>query len=71
MTYDKTWIIEPVRDQFMGHEGVHQRKKMDIKPGAAHTTSHGPKTAYKLHPNCAVTSPDTEEPHTLYASPMK
>ena len=71
-TCDRTWIIELViPDQFMGHEGVHQRKKMDIKPGAAHTTSHGPKTAYKLHPNCVVTLPDIEAPQTPYASSMR
>ena len=71
-TCDGAWTIEPViQDQFMDHEGVHQRKKTATKPGAINTTSHGPKTAYGLHLNCAVTSPDTEEPHTLYASPMK
>ena len=57
--------------QFMDHEGVHQREKMAVKPGTINTTSHGPKTAYGLHPNYVVTSPDIEEPHTLYASPMK
>ena len=55
----------------MMHEGGHQRKKTAIKPGAINTTSPGPKIAYGLHPNCSMTSPDTEEPHTLYASPMK
>ena len=71
-TCDRTWTIEPViPDQSMDHEGVHQREKTAIKPSAINTTSHGLKTAYGLHPNYAVTSPGTEEPHTLYASPMK
>ena len=71
-TCDRTWTLELVRQgQFMDHEGVHQREKTAIKPSAINTTSHGLKTAYGLHPNYAVTSPGTEEPHTLYASPMK
>ena len=72
MTCDRTWTIEKViPDQFMDHEGVHQREKTTIKPGTISTTSHGPKTAYRLHPNCVMMPPDTEEPHTLYASPMR
>ena len=55
----------------MDHVGVHQREKTAIKPSAINTTSHGLKTTYGPHPNCTVTSPDIEEPHTLYASPMK
>ena len=72
MTCDRTWTIEPVIPyQFMDHEGVHQRETTTIKLGTTHTTPHGPKTAYGLHPNCVVTSPDTEAPHTPYASLMK
>ena len=64
-TCDRTWTTEPViPDQFMDHEGVHQREKMAIKPGAINITSHGPKTAYGLQPNCVMMSPDAEEPHT-------
>ena len=71
-TYARTWTIEPVRqDQSMDRGDVLQRDRTTIWPGVIGTTSPGPKTAYGLHPNCVVTSPDTEEPHTLYASPMK
>ena len=72
MTFDRTWKIEPVRpDQSTDHGTVLQHERMAIRPGATSTTSPGPKTAYGLHPNCVVTSPDTEAPHTPYASPMR
>ena len=72
MTYDRTWTIEPVRpDQSTDHGGVPQHEKTAIRPGATSITSPGPKTAYGLHPNCVVMWPDTEAPHTPYASPMR
>ena len=54
-----------------GPRGVPQREKTTIRPGAIGTTSPRPKTAYGLHPNCVMTSPNTEAPHTPYASPMR
>ena len=48
-----------------------RREKMAIRPGVISTTSPGLKTAYGLHLNCVVTSPDIEEPHSPYASPMR
>ena len=72
MTYDRTWTIEPVRpDQSMDQGGVSQREKTAIRPGATSITTSKPKTAYGLHLNCVVTSPNTEAPHTPYASPMR
>lgn len=72
MTYDMTWKIEPVRpDQFMDQGGVSQREKMAVRPGVTSITSPGAKTAYVLHPNCVMTQPDTEAPHTPYASPTR
>ena len=71
MAYNRTWTIEPVKpDQSMDQGGVPQREKMAIRPGATSITSPGPKTAYGLHPNSVVTWPDTEAPHTPYASPI-
>ena len=71
-TYARTWTIEPVRqDQSMGQGGMLQRERMAIRFGATGTTPPGPKTALGLLPNCASTSPDTEAPHTPYASPMR
>ena len=71
-TYDRTGTTEPViPDQSMDQEGVHQREKTTIKPSATSTTSPRPKTAYGLHLNCVVMSPDTEGLHTPYASPMR
>ena len=71
-TYARTWTIELVRqDQSMDRGDVLQSGRTAIRLGATGTTSPGPKTAYGLHPNCIVTSPDTEVPHTPYASPMR
>ena len=64
-TYDRTWIIEPVRpDQYTDQGGGPQRKQTTIKPGTRSITSPGLKTAYGLHSNCVVTWPDIEAPHT-------
>ena len=72
MTYDRTWTIEPViPDQSIDQGGVPQCEKTAIRPGTTSTTSPGPKTAYGLHPNYVVTLPDSEAPHTPYASPMR
>ena len=72
MTYDRTWKIEQDRqDQSMDRGGVPWLVRTAIKPGVTSTTMPRPKTAYGLHPNCAVMLPDTEAPHTLYASPMR
>ena len=55
-TYDRTWIIEPVRpDQYMDQGGMPQREKTTIKPGATSTSSPGLKTAYRHHPNYVPT----------------
>ena len=71
-TYNRTWIIEPVRpEQSMDQGGVPQREKTTIRPGATSTTSPGPKIAYGLQSNYAVTLADTEASHTPYASPMR
>ena len=71
-TYDMTWTKEQAKpDQSMDQGGVLQCEKMAIRPSAIGTTSPRPKTAYGLHPNCVVTSPDIEASHTPYASPMR
>ena len=71
-TCDRSWTIDPViPDQSMDQGGVHQCGKTAIRPGATSTTSPGPETAYGLHPNYVLTLPDTEAPHTPYASPMR
>ena len=72
MTYDRTWRIGKVRPgQSTDRGGVLRRERWDIKPGAINTTNPGLKTAYGLHLNCVVTWPDTEVPHTPYASLMR
>ena len=72
MTSNRTWKIEPVRPyQSMDHGSVPQREKTTIKPGATSITMPRPKTAYGLHPNCVVTWPDNDAPHTPNASPMR
>ena len=72
MTYTRTWTIETARqDQSMDRGDVLQRERTTIRPGATGTTSPGPKTAFGLHPNCVVTSPNTEAPPAPYASPMR
>ena len=71
-TYARTWTIELVKqDQSMDQAAVLQRERTAVRPGATSTTSLRPKIAYGLHPNCVATSPDTEAPHTPYASPMR
>ena len=72
MTYTRTWTIELARpNQSMDQGGVPQRKMTTIKPGATGIILLGPKTEYGCHPNSVVTLPDTEAPHTPYASPMR
>ena len=57
--------------QYKDQGGGPQREKMAIKPGATNTTSPGPKIAYGHHLNRIMTWPDTEAPHTPYASPTR
>ena len=72
MTYARTWTIEPVRqDQSMGQGGALQRERTAIRPSVTGTTPPRPKTTFGLHPNYAATSPNTEAPHTHYASQTK
>ena len=72
MTCGMTWKTGQARqDQSMDQRGVLQRARTTIRPAMTGTTSPGPKTAYGLHPNCVVTPPDTEVPHTPYASPIR
>ena len=71
-TYNRTWKIEQVRlDQSMDRGGTPRRERTVTNPGVASTTTPRAKIAYELHPNCAATWPDTEAPHTPYASPMR
>ena len=72
MMYDRTWRIELVKpDQSTDRRGVPRCEKTAIKPGVTSIITPEPKTAYGLHPNYVVTWPDTEAPHTPYASPMR
>ena len=44
---------------------------MTVTPDTLKVNPAGPNTADKTHMNCVMIYPDTEAPHTPYASLMK
>ena len=71
-TFGRTWTVEQdTQDRSTDREDVLLCKTINVTPDTVKVNPAGPNTAGKTHPSCVTIYPNTEAPHTPYASQTK